>query len=292
MTLSQSWSACNTAGTSCTPISAGTATTYVLTASEVGDTIKYTKTATNTAGSGSATSAASAVVASAASPVVLGTVFDAPTAVNNSTQTLSSVTVDAGSNRLLVALPTWSNGAAGRVVTGIVLDPGGVNKAFTQMTGALETVQSATTFLYSNTDVWYLKEADIPAAGTYDIVVTGSNFIRQTTGVINYSAVNQTTPLVVANNSSTTNTTPITAGAISTTANDQVCGCACISDTVIANVSSSNTEQWEVNELNFNDGAFFGATASGTGANVNMTWTQNSGTNGGFAATGAVVKSV
>jgi len=68
MTLSQSWSACNTAGTSCTPISAGTATTYVLTASEVGDTIKYTKTATNTAGSGSATSAASAVVAGSGDP--------------------------------------------------------------------------------------------------------------------------------------------------------------------------------------------------------------------------------
>lgn len=73
MTLSQSWSACNTAGTSCTPITAGTATTYVLTASEVGDTIKYTKTATNSAGSGSATSAASAVVASSVVPLVLDT---------------------------------------------------------------------------------------------------------------------------------------------------------------------------------------------------------------------------
>jgi len=70
MTLTQSWAACNTAGTSCTPISGQTATTLVLSASEVGDTIKYTKTATNTAGSGSATSNASAVVASASSPVV------------------------------------------------------------------------------------------------------------------------------------------------------------------------------------------------------------------------------
>lgn len=77
MTLSQSWSACNTAGTSCTPITAGTATTYVLTASEVGDTIKYTKTSTNSAGSGSATSNASAVVAAASSPVAFDAVSTA-----------------------------------------------------------------------------------------------------------------------------------------------------------------------------------------------------------------------
>jgi len=68
MTLTQSWAACNTAGTSCTPISGQTATTLVLSAAEVGDTIKYTKVATNTAGSGSATSNASAVVISGVSP--------------------------------------------------------------------------------------------------------------------------------------------------------------------------------------------------------------------------------
>ncbi|TXH15356.1 MAG: hypothetical protein E6R03_07335 [Hyphomicrobiaceae bacterium] len=77
MTLSQSWSACNTAGTSCTPISGQTATTLVLSASEVGDTIKYIKTATNTAGSGLATSNASAVVAAGSSPVVFDAVSTA-----------------------------------------------------------------------------------------------------------------------------------------------------------------------------------------------------------------------
>lgn len=73
MTLTQSWAACNTAGTSCTPISGQTATTLVLSAAEVGDTIKYTKVATNTAGSGSATSNASAVVAPDVVPLVLDT---------------------------------------------------------------------------------------------------------------------------------------------------------------------------------------------------------------------------
>lgn len=83
MTLSQSWSACNTAGTSCTPISGATATTLVLTASEVGDTIKYTKTATNTAGSGSATSAASAVVTAAGASLVQNTGVTTATGTRN-----------------------------------------------------------------------------------------------------------------------------------------------------------------------------------------------------------------
>lgn len=77
MTLTQLWQACNSGGISCTPIGGATATTFLLTASEVGDTIRYVKTATNTAGSGSATSDASAVVAAGSSPVVFDAVSTA-----------------------------------------------------------------------------------------------------------------------------------------------------------------------------------------------------------------------
>ena len=68
MTLTQQWQRCNSGGSSCSNITGETATTYLLAAADVGNTIKYTKTATNTAGSGSATSNASAVVASSISP--------------------------------------------------------------------------------------------------------------------------------------------------------------------------------------------------------------------------------
>jgi hypothetical protein len=68
MTLTQQWLACDSGGANCANIVGATATTYLLTASEVGDTIKYTKTATNTAGSGSATSAASSVVVADVDP--------------------------------------------------------------------------------------------------------------------------------------------------------------------------------------------------------------------------------
>jgi len=125
MTLSQSWSACNTAGTSCTPITAGTATTYVLTASEVGDTIKYTKTATNTAGSGSATSAASAVVASAVTILRQDNFNRADSAV-----TIQSPS-DGGSNYIINS-GTW----------GISGNQGYLAVAGTQRTAVLETSQT------------------------------------------------------------------------------------------------------------------------------------------------------
>lgn len=126
MTLSQSWSACNTAGTSCTPITAGTATTYVLTASEVGDTIKYTKTATNTAGSGSATSNASAVVASAGDPywanveLLIANNNGANGTTTFTDQSTNGYTVTSGGNAV------WSNAQAPTgLTTSVSLDGAG-----------------------------------------------------------------------------------------------------------------------------------------------------------------------
>lgn len=69
MTLTQQWQRCNSSGASCSNITGETATTYLLAAADVGNTIKYTKTATNSAGASTATSAASSVIAAASSPV-------------------------------------------------------------------------------------------------------------------------------------------------------------------------------------------------------------------------------
>jgi hypothetical protein len=56
------WEDCNTSGQSCTAIAGATAQSYTPTSADVGDTLRVTVTATNSAGSASETSAQSAVV--------------------------------------------------------------------------------------------------------------------------------------------------------------------------------------------------------------------------------------
>jgi hypothetical protein len=56
------WQDCNTSGAACTNISGATSSTYTLASSDVGDTLRAVVTATNSGGSASATSAASAAV--------------------------------------------------------------------------------------------------------------------------------------------------------------------------------------------------------------------------------------
>jgi hypothetical protein len=62
------WQRCNSIGASCLAISGATTQTYVLTSADVGFTIRVTVTATNSAGSASATSAPTAVVTAASPP--------------------------------------------------------------------------------------------------------------------------------------------------------------------------------------------------------------------------------
>jgi hypothetical protein len=62
------WQRCDSAGANCSPIAGATSTSYTLTSTDVGDKIEVTVNASNMAGSGTATSAPTAVVASASSP--------------------------------------------------------------------------------------------------------------------------------------------------------------------------------------------------------------------------------
>ncbi|MCW2996085.1 MAG: hypothetical protein JWQ18_3580, partial [Conexibacter sp.] len=87
---------CNSAGASCTAISGATATTYVLTSSDVGSTIRVKLTATNASGSGTATSNQTAVVAAAppvvsSVPTISGTAKDGQ-ALTSTTGTWSGTT--------------------------------------------------------------------------------------------------------------------------------------------------------------------------------------------------------
>lgn len=78
------WLRCDTAGANCTNISGATATTYVLTATDVGKTIRIKVTATNGSGSANVNSAQTATVVAAAPvvsvvPTISGTAKDGQT---------------------------------------------------------------------------------------------------------------------------------------------------------------------------------------------------------------------
>jgi len=62
------WQRCESSGANCAPIAGATTTTYTLTAAEVGSTVEVAVTASNMAGSGTASSAPSAVVVPAPGP--------------------------------------------------------------------------------------------------------------------------------------------------------------------------------------------------------------------------------
>ncbi|MET0603657.1 MAG: RHS repeat-associated core domain-containing protein [Baekduia sp.] len=78
LTYGRQWRRCDAAGANCVDISGATATTYVVAAADVGKTLRVVLTATNAAGSASATSAQTAVATAAApantaAPLISGT---------------------------------------------------------------------------------------------------------------------------------------------------------------------------------------------------------------------------
>ena len=84
LTYGYQWRRCNAAGASCVDIGGATGTTYVLTATDVGSTIRVVVTLTNAAGSGNATSAQTATIAglppvNTVLPTISGTTTDGQT---------------------------------------------------------------------------------------------------------------------------------------------------------------------------------------------------------------------
>ena len=84
ITYARSWQRCNAAGASCVTIAGQTGTTYTLTATDVGSTIRGVVTATNAGGSTPATTTQSAVITAVPPvntviPVVSGTARDGQT---------------------------------------------------------------------------------------------------------------------------------------------------------------------------------------------------------------------
>ncbi len=89
-TFTYQWRRCNAAGASCVDIASATASTYTLTATDVGSTIRVVVTGTNTAGNASATAPQTAVIAALAPFVTV-----AP-ALSGTTQQGSALTLSQG----------------------------------------------------------------------------------------------------------------------------------------------------------------------------------------------------
>jgi hypothetical protein len=68
-TLTEQWQRCDSAGANCAAIASATSLTYTLKLADVGSTIRLAETATNTSGSATVSSAASAVVAASIAPL-------------------------------------------------------------------------------------------------------------------------------------------------------------------------------------------------------------------------------
>jgi glucose/arabinose dehydrogenase len=73
--FSRQWLRCSGTGAGCAPISGAAGTSYTLTSTEVGSTIRVSVTATNSVGNASAQSGLTAIVAASGSPVSLGNTF-------------------------------------------------------------------------------------------------------------------------------------------------------------------------------------------------------------------------
>jgi hypothetical protein len=90
ITYTRQWERCNTASANCTDISGATASTYTLTATDIGSKLKVTVTATNAAGATPATSTATATVAATAPTNT------APPSISGSAEDAGILTTDSG----------------------------------------------------------------------------------------------------------------------------------------------------------------------------------------------------
>jgi fibronectin type 3 domain-containing protein len=113
------WLRCDTAGANCVNISGATATTYVLTATDVGSTVRVKVTATNGSGSANVNSAQTATVVAAA-PVVSAVPTISGTAKDG--QTLTSTTGTWSGTPTITYARQWNRCNSGG--TGCVAIPG------------------------------------------------------------------------------------------------------------------------------------------------------------------------
>jgi large repetitive protein len=158
ITYSYQWRVCDSSGNSCTNILAATASTYTLISADVGKTVDVVVTATNSAGSSSAISAASAIISGVAPanttlPVISGNTNDG--------QTLSATNGAFSGSTPLTYTYQWQR-----------CDSTGASCA--NISGAISN-----TYLLSSADV----------GSTLDVIVTATNSTGATSATSTHTAV-------------------------------------------------------------------------------------------------------
>lgn len=151
------WSRCDASGSSCAAIGSATAATYKAVAGDVGHTLRVTVTAKNSSGSGTATSAPSAVVSGTTAP----TPTTAPS-ISGTASVGSTLTANKG---------TWSGNPTSTAVAWLRCDANGNGCA--AISGA-------------SNDAYTVTQAD--AGGTLRLSVTATNPKGSTTFVSKQTA--------------------------------------------------------------------------------------------------------
>lgn len=157
----------------------------------------------------------------------------------NTTSTTSDNTVFTASNLLVVASGTdrflaccisAEDGTdADLVLVSVVVDPGGVNKA---LTNGIEAKTGGGGFSNS-ASIWYLKDADFPANGTYDVVTTYTGQVTEYGITANvYEGVDSTSPEASGSNSLQSITT-ISAAITTVSNNAWIVDCCSSGDGVV-----------------------------------------------------------
>jgi len=135
----------------------------------------------------------------------------------------NGLVVAAGTDRFLTCAVSSEDGTdADMYITSIVVDPAGVNKSLTKSVEA-----STGGGGFSNyASLWYLKEADFPAAATYDVVVTFPGSVSEYGITLNvYESVDSTSPEATGSQVSGSTTT-VSAAITTISANAWVVDCA------------------------------------------------------------------
>lgn len=172
--LSRQWYRCDANGASPVPIASATGTTYALLGADIGSTIKYGVTWTNTSGTISTTSAQTAVIASTGSPSnpVVSSFFSAKTP--GSTSLTGVAVVGQNDQGIVVAI----GDAHVTQVTGVTATPvgGGTSKTFTLSAPDVNNDSSCASTLYKLVG---------PGQGTFNVTAAfGSTRTATMAGVV------------------------------------------------------------------------------------------------------------
>jgi len=154
------------------------------------------------------------------------------TTTDNTVFTATNLLVVAsGTDRFLACCISAEDGTDGDLtLVSVVVDPGGVNKS---LTNGVERSTGGGGFSNS-ASIWYLKDADFPANGTYDVVTTYTAQVTEYGITANvYEGVDSTSPEASGSNALQSITT-ISASITTVSANAWIVDCCSSGDGVVS----------------------------------------------------------